>query len=66
VSVDAEAGERVPPTDVVPVAGDPEELAAHLRGLAEAGADEAILVLDPITEKSVRTVAGALALLDGQ
>jgi alkanesulfonate monooxygenase SsuD/methylene tetrahydromethanopterin reductase-like flavin-dependent oxidoreductase (luciferase family) len=66
VSVDAEAGERVPPTDVVPVAGDPGVLAAHLRGLAEAGADEAILVLDPITEKSVRTVAGTLALLDSR
>jgi hypothetical protein len=37
-------------------------LAAHLRDLAEAGAGEAILVLDPITEASIRTVASALAL----
>jgi probable F420-dependent oxidoreductase len=29
-------------------------LAAHLRELAQAGADEAILVVDPITERSIR------------
>ena len=35
-------------------------LAAHLRELASAGTDEAILVLDPITERSTRTVADAI------
>jgi probable F420-dependent oxidoreductase len=32
-------------------------LRAHLRALADAGADEAILVLDPITEASVRSLS---------
>jgi alkanesulfonate monooxygenase SsuD/methylene tetrahydromethanopterin reductase-like flavin-dependent oxidoreductase (luciferase family) len=49
---------------VAPLAGDADTVAAHLRGLADAGADEAILVLDPITEESIRAVAPALELLD--
>jgi alkanesulfonate monooxygenase SsuD/methylene tetrahydromethanopterin reductase-like flavin-dependent oxidoreductase (luciferase family) len=57
VAVDGGIGER--PHDVPPVAS--AELADHLRALAEAGADEAILVVDPITEQSVRTLAEALA-----
>jgi alkanesulfonate monooxygenase SsuD/methylene tetrahydromethanopterin reductase-like flavin-dependent oxidoreductase (luciferase family) len=60
VVVDGGAGERPLEPDAPPVA--PENLAAHLRDLAEAGADEAILVLDPITEESIRAVASALAL----
>ena len=36
-----------------------------LRELAAAGADEAILVLDPITEESVRRCGAVLAVLDG-
>jgi probable F420-dependent oxidoreductase len=43
---------------VQPVAAD--DLAGHLRGLAEAGADEAILVADPITEQSIRSLRTAL------
>jgi alkanesulfonate monooxygenase SsuD/methylene tetrahydromethanopterin reductase-like flavin-dependent oxidoreductase (luciferase family) len=50
------AGER--PRDVEPVRlGD---LRAHLAALAEAGADEAILVLDPISERSIRSLGTAL------
>jgi alkanesulfonate monooxygenase SsuD/methylene tetrahydromethanopterin reductase-like flavin-dependent oxidoreductase (luciferase family) len=60
VAVDGSAGERPFEADAPPVA--PDDLAAHLRDLAEAGADEAILVLDPITEPSIRSVATALAL----
>jgi alkanesulfonate monooxygenase SsuD/methylene tetrahydromethanopterin reductase-like flavin-dependent oxidoreductase (luciferase family) len=33
-----------------------ETLESHLRALAEAGADEAILVVDPITETSIRSL----------
>jgi alkanesulfonate monooxygenase SsuD/methylene tetrahydromethanopterin reductase-like flavin-dependent oxidoreductase (luciferase family) len=33
-----------------------ETLESHLRALAEAGADEAILVVDPITEASIRSL----------
>ena len=50
------AGER--PDDVPPV--PIKDLAAHLQLLAEAGADEAILVLDPIDERSTRQVANAI------
>lgn len=50
------AGER--PSDVPAVPAD--GLAAHLRALGEAGADEAILVLDPITESSIRSLRTAL------
>jgi alkanesulfonate monooxygenase SsuD/methylene tetrahydromethanopterin reductase-like flavin-dependent oxidoreductase (luciferase family) len=60
VAVDGGAGERPLEADAPPVA--PDVLAAHLQDLAEAGADEAILVLDPITEESIRMVATALAL----
>ena len=45
-----------------PVAGPPERIAAHLRELADAGADEAILVADPIDERSIRELAEAVAL----
>jgi alkanesulfonate monooxygenase SsuD/methylene tetrahydromethanopterin reductase-like flavin-dependent oxidoreductase (luciferase family) len=64
VSLDARAGERRPLPDSPPIAGDPDVLARHLHGLAEAGADEAILVLDPITIESVRAAGETLALLD--
>jgi probable F420-dependent oxidoreductase len=65
VTVASQTAERASPrAEVEPLAGDAETLAAHLRGLADAGADEAILVLDPITEDSIRAVAPALALLD--
>jgi probable F420-dependent oxidoreductase len=56
VAVDGGAGER--PHDVPPV--EPAALAAHLDGLAAAGADEAILVVDPITERSVQALADVL------
>lgn len=56
VAVDGGAGER--PHDVTPV--EPARLTTHLQELVTAGADEAILVVDPITERSVRQVAAAL------
>jgi alkanesulfonate monooxygenase SsuD/methylene tetrahydromethanopterin reductase-like flavin-dependent oxidoreductase (luciferase family) len=37
-----------------------ERLRTHLAALAEAGADEAILVLDPITESSIRSLRTAI------
>ncbi|OLC10277.1 MAG: hypothetical protein AUH39_02565 [Chloroflexi bacterium 13_1_40CM_67_9] len=56
VQVGNGAGER--PHDVPPVAST--NLAPHLRLLAEAGADEAILIVDPIDERSTREVANAI------
>jgi alkanesulfonate monooxygenase SsuD/methylene tetrahydromethanopterin reductase-like flavin-dependent oxidoreductase (luciferase family) len=49
-------GER--PNDIPPV--PLKDLPSHLRLLGEAGADEAILVLDPIDERSTRQVANAI------
>jgi alkanesulfonate monooxygenase SsuD/methylene tetrahydromethanopterin reductase-like flavin-dependent oxidoreductase (luciferase family) len=56
--------ERHPSAESPPLRGDDAHIARALRNLAEAGADEAILVLDPITEDSVRRCAGVLRLLD--
>jgi alkanesulfonate monooxygenase SsuD/methylene tetrahydromethanopterin reductase-like flavin-dependent oxidoreductase (luciferase family) len=39
------------------------EIAGHLRALAAAGADEAILVLRPITEETIRSLGDAVAAL---
>jgi len=54
VSVDGRVGARRNDERLRPVPVD--ELPAHLRALEEAGADEAILVLDPITEQSIRAL----------
>jgi alkanesulfonate monooxygenase SsuD/methylene tetrahydromethanopterin reductase-like flavin-dependent oxidoreductase (luciferase family) len=60
VAVDGGAGERPFEEEAPPIA--PAALAEHLGALAEAGADEAILVLDPIDQRSVAAVAEALGL----
>lgn len=39
----------------------PDDLRAHLHELADAGADEAILVVDPITERTVLELADTVA-----
>ncbi len=60
VVVDRSTQER--PLDEVPgVEGSPSRIADALRALAEAGADEAILVVNPITERSIRVLGDALA-----
>ncbi|MEX2406437.1 MAG: LLM class flavin-dependent oxidoreductase, partial [Actinomycetota bacterium] len=64
VVLDGGAGERRATEDLPPVEGNPQVVAAHLRGLAAAGAGEAILVANPITETSVRALGAALVLLD--
>ena len=56
VSVDGGRGERSADDNPVPH----ERLASHLDALAAAGADEAILVLDPIDAGAVGRVADAL------
>jgi alkanesulfonate monooxygenase SsuD/methylene tetrahydromethanopterin reductase-like flavin-dependent oxidoreductase (luciferase family) len=50
---------------VPPLEGSPDRIAAGLRDLAEAGADEAILVVSPITERSSRLLGETPATLDG-
>lgn len=61
VAVDRAAAER--PLEVPPLEGSPDAIAARLRELADAGADEAILVATPITERSIRALAEAVALV---
>ena len=39
---------------------EPARLAAHIAELGEAGADEVIVVADPITEQSVRELGALL------
>jgi probable F420-dependent oxidoreductase len=65
VVLDRAAGERPIPREYPPLEGEPRQIARALHDLAEAGADEAILVVSPINERSVRTLGEALALLDG-
>jgi ethanolamine utilization protein EutP (predicted NTPase) len=64
VVLDRAAGARPIPDGLPPVEGSADEIAAHLRALSEAGADEAILVVSPIDERSIRALGGALAALD--
>ena len=64
VVIDRDAGERPIDEGVVPLEGTAGRVADGIRALAEAGADEAILVLSPITERSIRTMGEVLALLD--
>ena len=63
VVLDRAAGER--PSRRTRRRSRSRTIAAGLRALADAGADEAILVVSPITEDSIRRLRGALAALDG-
>jgi probable F420-dependent oxidoreductase len=65
VALDPSAPGRPIEEDALPVEGPPERVAVHLRELAEAGADEAIIVVSPITEGSVNELSQVLAALDG-
>ena len=46
-----------------PLQGSADRIAAGLRELAEAGADEVIVVVDPITEHSIRALGEVVALV---
>jgi alkanesulfonate monooxygenase SsuD/methylene tetrahydromethanopterin reductase-like flavin-dependent oxidoreductase (luciferase family) len=62
VMLDESAPERPIVPEAPPITGTPTQIAARLRELHEAGADDIILVLSPITEASIRTLAEAVAL----
>ena len=64
VALDRTASERPIEEGPPPLEGTMERIASGLRDLAEAGADEAILVVAPITERSIRALGEALAILD--
>jgi alkanesulfonate monooxygenase SsuD/methylene tetrahydromethanopterin reductase-like flavin-dependent oxidoreductase (luciferase family) len=50
--------------DVRPLAGSPRAIADGLRDLAAAGVEEAILVVSPISERSIRALADVVASVD--
>ena len=45
--------------------GSTAQIAAGMQAMAEAGADEVIVVSDPITEASIETLGSALQALRG-
>jgi alkanesulfonate monooxygenase SsuD/methylene tetrahydromethanopterin reductase-like flavin-dependent oxidoreductase (luciferase family) len=63
VVLDRDAGERPIIVEAPPIEGTPDGIAARLRELGEAGADEIIVVANPITERAVRALGDVLALL---
>ena len=63
VALERATGERPDSAEAPPLRGSPDRIATALGDLAEAGADEVILVVDPITERSIRELAGVLTLL---
>jgi len=63
VALSRDAPERPFEPDMPPLEGSREEIAAGLRELAEAGADEIILVITPNTEESIRELGEVIALI---
>ncbi|MGZ5338233.1 MAG: LLM class flavin-dependent oxidoreductase [Thermoleophilaceae bacterium] len=63
VQLGHEPAERPHLPEAPALTGAPDRMAATLREFGEAGADELILIADPITERAVRTLAEAVAAL---
>jgi probable F420-dependent oxidoreductase len=60
-----DAAERPDEAGLAPLHGSLDDVGAGLRDLAAAGADEVILVLDPITEGSIRALGHVVDELHG-
>ena len=63
VRLDGATGERPVTADAPPLEGTPDHLAARLRELRDAGADEVILVVSPIAERSIRRLGDTIAVV---
>jgi alkanesulfonate monooxygenase SsuD/methylene tetrahydromethanopterin reductase-like flavin-dependent oxidoreductase (luciferase family) len=63
VVLDRAAGERPITASAPPIEGSADQIAARIRELGDAGAQEVILVVNPITERSIRTLGEAVALV---
>ena len=63
VLVAPEAEERPDRWDAPPLTGGMDRIGAGIRELADAGADEVILVVTPITEGSIRDLGEVVSLL---
>jgi alkanesulfonate monooxygenase SsuD/methylene tetrahydromethanopterin reductase-like flavin-dependent oxidoreductase (luciferase family) len=59
------SSEERPLGDIEPLAGSAGEIARGLRAMADAGADEVILVVTPITERTIAALGETLTILDG-
>lgn len=64
VLVRLDPGSTERPNDPPAIEGSAEAIAATLKTFADAGADEVILVLNPITEGSIRALGAMLTYLD--
>jgi len=60
VVLDHDAPERPITNAAPPIEGSPDQIAARIGELADAGADEVILVVSPITERSIRLLGEAV------
>jgi alkanesulfonate monooxygenase SsuD/methylene tetrahydromethanopterin reductase-like flavin-dependent oxidoreductase (luciferase family) len=63
VVLDRSHPERPISPDAPPIEGSPQHIASALRELGEAGADEVILVVSPVGERSIRELAEVVALV---
>jgi probable F420-dependent oxidoreductase len=64
VVLDPRSEDRPLEDGVIPLEGSVSRIARGLRDFAGAGADEAILILSPITEAAIRSLGEVLAALD--
>jgi probable F420-dependent oxidoreductase len=60
VVLERDAPERPITNAAPPIEGSPDQIAARIGELADAGADEVILVVSPITERSIRLLGEAI------
>ena len=63
VRLDGDARGRPDEPGVSPLEGSLDEIGSGLRAIADAGADELILVLEPITEASIRALGEVVRTL---
>jgi alkanesulfonate monooxygenase SsuD/methylene tetrahydromethanopterin reductase-like flavin-dependent oxidoreductase (luciferase family) len=63
VRLDGSSTERERTPEAPPIEGSAEQIAGRLRELHDAGADEIILVISPITEGSIRALGDVVAAL---
>jgi probable F420-dependent oxidoreductase len=66
VITDHDTDERVTASEgVTPLDGTPTQIAAGISEIHDAGADEVILVVGPINERSIRLLAETVAIVQG-
>ena len=61
IVLDRDAGERPITQDAPPIEGSIDRIASRIRELGDAGADEVIAVVSPITERSIRMLGEVVA-----